>query len=1484
MASGTRMKSIELDRRFVPWEKDSSPVAEQWFPIYRRYHLAWDDLLQRRRVVLLAEGGIGKTTELIRQTHNLVAQGKPAFYATLQEVARHGLDNALDRQGVERLKRWREGASPAWFFVDSIDEAKLERIRFESAARKIADAIADHEGRAHIVLSGRPTEWEFERDGEALERILPLPVPDVSRPELRTAIRRILTHEKPPPLPEQEAALIVIMAPLDDAQVRRYATGLDVGDVEAFIKAIRRAHLEQTARRPLDLEWLVPYWIARQHIGRFEVMVRQSLRERLKETDTDRRRHDRLVPETAMRGLERVGGAIVLARANTIRIPDGGEGAARGHDGLDINEVLKDWAGDDRAALVNRAVFDPAAGGRMRLHNDNEGVVSGYLAACWLRRLREANLSRRALHHLLFAHTYGVDLIRPALRETAAWLSIWDEEVAREVVAREPALLLSAGDPGSLPLSVRAGTLFALTGRLLAGEIAHTRDAAGLTRFAQSDLAPTLRQLWDAHSDEIEVQSLVLKLIWFGALHECADIAASAALGPFEDQHTPYLAAQALMAAGDPGQRQAYAAHVKRNIALVPNDVLVSVVEELFPGDVQIDDLVAFFEAGRLQGRDQGGTSLKWSASGLVARIAHPVDVERLIHSLLRLRAAAQERERTLPGERDDTPEFVMAAAAGRLLAISDRDSPPQAAVDAVLSFRERIGAPTGNTIDELPEAINRLHAHPLRRRAAFWRAAQTLPGVAGFGRPVATYLDMRHAGWNPGLRLEDLAWLLQDGPTRPEITERQLAANAAIHLWGVHGKDPEVLSRIEDVAATCAAMRAEVDACLTPPAHSPAIQEHTRLMAEQAAGYENQLNSQVDGWVAFLEELRCAPDPSGALMPGTAGEVSTSLANLWQLLSEMNRGNNRLAIDSVESLVPLVGEKVALAFAQATRGVWRRHQPQLRSARPPGQRNMIGQWDPLALTAITLEALTDSAWATRLSSAEAARATQYATLEINGLPAWIRDLVQAHPAEVLEVLRTAVRHELDTRAEPIPAYLLDQIDRAGQEVISLMAASLWQEVVSRESLGASDLESLLSIARRGLDAAALQGACTLAIARFGASEDPAVAAQFLGFAASIDPQRATQALDDKLATLDEAGKTAFVIPVLPQLFGSRMWFRAAPSINLDVATLLRLVIIANRAVRVEEDSDRSDGKAYSPDARDNAQDSRGLAFNRLFETPGRQTFDALRTLKAEPAFASRAQHMESLALQRASLDSDLPVWEGDAVLVFEQRFEKEPATGQELQLLALERLDDVQHDVLHSDFAQGPTLSALPDEAAVQSWLADRLRLLQRSSYSVEREPETVAAKKPDLVLTARAEDVKVPLEIKVAESWSSRQLEEALRDQLCGQYLRDRNHREGILVLVHQTRPDREWHPPGETAMKFPELVDWLNARAKQIRDASGHGPQPQIAVIDVSSCAKVEAATACHPPDHKRAVPRKRPARPTSGRRARGKPAARCRGTVG
>ena len=111
-----------------------------------------------------------------------------------------------------------------------------------------------------------------------------------------------------------------------------------------------------------------------------------------------------------------------------------------------------------------------------------------------------------------------------------------------------------------------------------------------------------------------------------------------------------------------------------------------------------------------------------------------------------------------------------------------------------------------------------------------------------------------------------------------------------------------------------------------------------------------------------------------------------------------------------------------------------------------------------------------------------------------------------------------------------------------------------------------------------------------------------------------------------------------------------------------------------------------------------------------------------------------------------------------------------------------------MQHALLHDDFSQGQTLKSIGSEKEVQKWAADRLRLKQGRSFSVEREPHVVDEKEPDVRIRAKATDANVSMEIKVAESWSLTELDDALEVQLCGRYLRSDQGRYGVLLLVQR------------------------------------------------------------------------------------------------
>jgi hypothetical protein len=271
----------------------------------------------------------------------------------------------------------------------------------------------------------------------------------------------------------------------------------------------------------------------------------------------------------------------------------------------------------------------------------------------------------------------------------------------------------------------------------------------------------------------------------------------------------------------------------------------------------------------------------------------------------------------------------------------------------------------------------------------------------------------------------------------------------------------------------------------------------------------------------------------------------------------------------------------------------------------------------------------------------------------------------------------------------------------------------------------------------------------------------------------------------------------------------------------------------------MEDDHNRRSGEVFSPDVRDNAEHARSAAFNQLTAIPGRATFDALLRLADNPDCPIPKTRLNELARERAAQDSESAPWLPAEAVVFEQTAETAPTTAKDLQRVALRRLDDMQHELLHGDYAQGAVVKALPNETAVQNWVADRLRLKQGRAYSVEREPHVADEKEPDIRLRAKATDASVPIEIKVPESWTLEELEKALIDQLCGLYLRARDARHGILLLVHKEPRPIGWKDAKTgTFLKFSEVVDRLRALAAYIAGTRPDAPQPEISVLDITT----------------------------------------------
>jgi hypothetical protein len=130
---------VDLHRYFAPIKKDQEPSLNVglWGRKFAGW-LDWNELLAHRRVILLAEASSGKSEEFRNQQRALSLQGKPAFFIRLEELADQGFEAALDPGNAEAFAKWCGGTEWAYFFLDSVDEARLNRKSFDTALKKFA--------------------------------------------------------------------------------------------------------------------------------------------------------------------------------------------------------------------------------------------------------------------------------------------------------------------------------------------------------------------------------------------------------------------------------------------------------------------------------------------------------------------------------------------------------------------------------------------------------------------------------------------------------------------------------------------------------------------------------------------------------------------------------------------------------------------------------------------------------------------------------------------------------------------------------------------------------------------------------------------------------------------------------------------------------------------------------------------------------------------------------------------------------------------------------------------------------------------------------------------------------------------------------------------------------------------------------------------------------------------------------------------------
>lgn len=855
---------------------------------------AWEDLVNEKRLVILAEAGAGKTWEIRERARELRNEGREAFFIRLELIPQN-FDISFEDGMYARFQAWLNGEDEGWLLLDSVDESRLrDPGDFEVAIRRLSNILGPAKARSHIVLTSRVGAWRPKTDLAICSEHLPHPSPGVAAGVSET-VRAASGGLHSPELDEDDdldgyndlfddfvptekartsdqAATagfrIVSLEDLDVSQVRLFLAARAVKDAEPFIQEVQRREAHAFTARPQDLDEVVDFWRTNGRIGSHLEMMNNSLSRRLAEHDQRRAEVQGLSVERARAGVRSLAAATTLTGTPVIRVPDGSSGG----DGVAASVVLRDWSAAEITALLQLPVFDGAIYGAVRFHHRS---VREYLAAEWFADLLGRAPSRLGLEQLFFRKQYGVQILTPVLRPVLPWLVLLDDGIRAEVLKAFPEAALEGGDPSQLPIDDRRKILETVCQQLASGVSSRPSfDFEAVQRFASDELADDVRSLLRQYRDDGEVAPFLLRMVWIGRLR-----AVLPEVLEFATDSTPsgYRRLTALRALNAIGTQKEIAA-VRDKILLegqIDRKLLSELVSDLPPTSSSVTWALAAVEAA--------APKVKY----------HPDDLARQLSLFVKRCGLEECRDLVIGFERLlSRPPFVEriynevslsfewllmpAATAVRKLAES-RD--PAALSMPSLSVIRRVSSAFAYQSDELRDGAERLEAlvgaWSDLNRAQFWHdVGQTRAATADSGRgQLIDWWLAKNVGVPWSFGADDFDFAVDAINSRDLIDDRHVGLSLAFELYVSNGRPRRWLAAIRR-AAILPELEARLNAFLHPP-RNPAAARHrarerqrTRTLAKRRADEAKSEESAKAYLRANVEQLREELNADPTLVP----------------------------------------------------------------------------------------------------------------------------------------------------------------------------------------------------------------------------------------------------------------------------------------------------------------------------------------------------------------------------------------------------------------------------------------------------------------------------------------------------------------------------------------------------------------------------------------------------------------------------------------
>jgi len=1400
MSGAPAIPFVDLKRTFREWRRDRNNAGEAVIDEEKTTTsrtLTWPALLERKRAVILAEPGSGKTRELRETVDRLRREGASAFFVRLDRLVTAGLPEVLGPALAVEFERCRRGENDAYYFLDSVDEAKLTRTSdFYSALGKFSEALGPvGRSRSRIYLSSRVSEWREDQDYDDVTALLCEPLQK----------NMIVTATGENQLAPSDHLLVVKLSPLDRGQVEAFALQIVSHEPEQFISGIDQAFAWEFAQRPLDVIDLARFWNESHRLGTLTELVEAHVLRNLRETPERAREHGSAVTEdAALVGARTLAAATLLCQKSAFAV-------LAGVDGLDAAECLPaNWPSAQTNALLGRALFDDASFGKRQFHHRR---AAEFLAAKWIAERMAHGCARRTLREIFFEATPTGLNLRPGLDATAAWLcgasEEWAEDFRAWVLASRPEIHLSFGDPAALSMAYRREVLRHIAARYADRSRAWIEaDPNTLMRFASPDLADEISRLFLDATTVAQLRWHLLHMAAQRKLAGCVDAALLLVAIEGADEQLRSEAAEIVIGVGGPADRQRLAAAARAG-AVFGEGLGMALIRALYPATLSTAEFVELASKVR-------ETALPIFPTVLARHFEeNPPAAEA--GELLRAFLGLLQRAPYVPAERNAllvSQQFihlhpVLVPICRSVLGQSTLT--PDEINDLVVAFLvvgDRAHEIEQEKRDAFAAATER---HPAMRRTYFLRCVEIAAAERGeepghflffpFGHEALLRVDRR-----------DLDWLVAEIVAVAEPNRRLTLFRIALNIWFRSGRDRGDKQRILAAVCDAPALLDEFRRTIAGARRAPFRwwwEANIRYRVGQSFWWKRhwrEFRDRLQRWRLFIHlNLHLWKIASG-----------TDAALLCYLARQADKeGHSSWTATAWKNLSRRFGPLVRWATRRGCKRMWRQHNPGPPSAKP--DRNRTSPETIAGLNGIQAEWADGELGLGTLPDSDARTATFYAVNELNSPPPWFDELAAAHPAAVGGALMTCIEHEWTMRLDEIRVYgvLAKVLGRAGtlgilveSGVLGLMAQC---DPTQPQIL---DFALRLVTPRRSPGFAAVARARTLAAAA-GSSEATLWAASWL----RADAAAALTWLQGLPAP--DANTDRLLVGICSTLHGGEL-FRPArdPDASYLRAPLLAdFIRLAYRHVRVVEDQVHHG--SYSPNGRVHAQEFRNSLVNFLADQSGEDVTALLSAVADDPFLGTMRDYVLDRRDAQIRARTRPAAWRATAIREFSATDEADPRTDRDLNLITLKRLDDIKYAVELSDNSLRAALRATDNEAALRHFVATELLRRANGRYRPPQEGEIDEARRPDIRIEHPAVAGPVSIEIKWAENWTLAELLERLENQLVATYMRPHQSHYGVFLLGMIARRGKTgWaSPAGGTDLTFQQVVAIVRARAAEL-----------------------------------------------------------------